>query len=191
MLKDTYIPNQVHSELSNLGGSLGGLFESFAEAMKGHKIAKDVKLKVYREDPSVPMPRVAYNGTSAAFDIAASGTTTIPANSRVNVPTGIKISIDQHDPYYMQIHLRSSLGFKHGLRCHIGIVDAGYTGDFGVSVVNNTSGPYTINAGDYFAQVLVLKKPTFEFEELTAEQWSEYEKCQERGEGGFGSSGKQ
>ena len=184
MLKDIYIPNQIQSVFE-------GLFEGFAEDLKSHKLSKDVKLKVYREDPSVPMPRVAYNGTSAAFDIAASKSVTIPANSRVTVPTGIKISIDQHDPYYMQIHLRSSLGFKHGLRCHIGIVDAGYTGDFGVMVVNNTSVPYTIQAGDYFAQVLVLKKPTFEFEELNNEQWQEYEKRQERGEGGFGSSGKQ
>lgn len=150
----------------------------------------DVTIKVLRTDESIPAPRVAYNGTSAAFDVAASETTVIPANGRATVPVSDKFSIDQYDPYYMQIHLRSSLGFKHGLRCHIGIVDAGYTGDFGVSVVNNTDTPYTINKGDYFAQVLVLHKPRFQLETLSQSEWDAYEAKQSRGEGGFGSSGK-
>lgn len=150
----------------------------------------DVTIKVLRTDETIPAPRVAYNGTSAAFDVAASETTVIPANGRATVPVSDKFSIDQYDPYYMQIHLRSSLGFKHGLRCHIGIVDAGYTGDFGVSVVNNTDKDYTINKGDYFAQVLVLHKPRFQLETLSQSEWDAYEAKQSRGEGGFGSSGK-
>lgn len=147
-----------------------------------------VKINMFRTSDKVKYPKVAYEGTSAAFDLAASETTTILPGEYKNVPTGIHLSIDESDPYYMQVHLRSSLGFKKGLRCHIGIIDAGYTGDFGVSVVNNTSSIVTINEGDYFAQVLVLEKPKFEIVELNETQWKEYESRQGRGQGGFGSS---
>ena len=151
---------------------------------------KPVKLFIKRDNANIPLPRVAYSGTSAAFDLACSQTTVIPAHSYVNVPTGIRVSIDQHDSYYMQVHLRSSLGFKHGLRCHIGIIDAGYTGDFGVSVVNNTDKDFEIKEGEYFAQVLVIEKPKFEFVELSDWEWEQYESNQQRGLSGFGSSGK-
>lgn len=143
-----------------------------------------------RETPNTPAPKVAYEGTSAAFDLAATETVTINPGEFKNVPTGIRLCIPQDEPYYMQVHLRSSLGFKHGLRCHIGIIDAGYTGDFGVSVVNNTDKPYTIESGSYFAQVLVLEKPKFEFEELNAGEWVEFDESQKRGNNGFGSSGR-
>lgn len=147
-----------------------------------------VTIHMWRTAGDIPAPRTAYDGTSAAFDLAASETTTIKPGEFKNVPTGIHLSIDENDPYYMQVHLRSSLGFKKGLRCHIGIIDAGYTGDFGVSVVNNTTEEVTIQKGDYFAQVLVLEKPTIQFNEMDETSWKEYESRQQRGQGGFGSS---
>lgn len=149
-----------------------------------------VTIKMIKDHPDAKEPRCAYNGTSAAFDIAAVETVEIlPGNDAV-VPVGVRFSIPEDQPYYMQIHLRSSLGFKKSLLLHSGIVDGGYTGDFGVKVMNHTKYPVTINKGEYFAQVVVHKKPQIFFEELNPSQWAKYEETQQRGSGGFGSSGK-
>lgn len=152
--------------------------------------ADRVTIKMIKDHPDAKEPRCAYNGTSAAFDIAAVETVEIlPGNDAV-VPVGVRFSIPEDQPYYMQIHLRSSLGFKKSLLLHSGIVDGGYTGDFGVKVMNHTKYPVTINKGEYFAQVVVHKKPQIFFEELNPSQWAKYEETQQRGSGGFGSSGK-
>lgn len=149
-----------------------------------------VEIKMFKTHPDAKEPRVAYDGTSAAFDIASVKDVVIPPYTDQIVPVGIKFSIDQNDPFYMQIHMRSSFGFKHGVQCHQGIVDSGYCGDFGVKVFNRTSFPISINKGEYFAQVIVLEKPKFKFKELNEQEWNEYEQRQIRGSGGFGSSGK-
>lgn len=149
-----------------------------------------VTIKMIKDHPDAKEPRCAYNGTSAAFDLAAVETVEIlPGNDAV-VPVGVRLSISEDQPYYMQIHLRSSLGFKKSLLLHSGIVDGGYTGDFGVKVMNHTKSPVTIAKGEYFAQVVVHKKPQIFFEELNPSQWAKYEESQQRGSGGFGSSGK-
>lgn len=149
-----------------------------------------VNIRMIKTHPDALDPKTAYEGTSAAFDLASVETITIPPMNDVTVPVGLKLSIDEKDPYYMQVHMRSSFGFKHGITCHQGIIDAGYTGDFGIKVFNRTKFPITIHKGEYFAQVLVHKKPKVNFIPLTVEQWDDYESKQLRGRGGFGSSNK-
>lgn len=149
-----------------------------------------VTIKMIKDHPDAKEPRCAYNGTSAAFDLAAVETVEIlPGNDAV-VPVGVRFSIPEDQPYYMTVHMRSSYGFKHGIQNHIGIIDSGYCGNFGIKVMNHTKFPVTINKGEYFAQVLVHKKPQIFFEELNPSQWAKYEESQQRGSGGFGSSGK-
>lgn len=149
-----------------------------------------VTIKMIKDHPDAKEPRCAYNGTSAAFDLASIETVTIHPNSEAVVPVGVRFSISEDQPYYMQIHLRSSFGFKKSLSNYIGTVDAGYTGDFGIKVMNYSNFPITISKGEYFAQVVVHKKPQIFFEELNPSQWAKYEESQQRGSGGFGSSGK-
>lgn len=155
-----------------------------------NNVVDRVTIKMIKDHPDAKEPRCAYNGTSAAFDLAAVETVEIlPGNDAV-VPVGVRLSISEDQPYYMQIHLRSSFGFKKSLSNYIGTVDAGYTGDFGIKVMNYSNFPITINKGEYFAQVVVHKKPQIFFEELNPSQWAKYEESQQRGSGGFGSSGK-
>lgn len=152
--------------------------------------AERVTIKMIKDHPDAKEPRCAYNGTSAAFDIAAVETVVIlPGNDAV-VPVGLRLSISEDQPYYMTVHMRSSFGFKKSLLNHIGIIDSSYTGDLGIKVMNHTKYPVTINKGEYFAQILVHKKPQIFFEELNPSQWAKYEESQQRGQGGFGSSGK-
>nr|DAM83101.1 MAG TPA: dUTPase [Caudoviricetes sp.] len=155
-----------------------------------NKAVDRVTIKMIKDHPDAKEPRCAYNGTSAAFDIAAVETVEIlPGNDAV-VPVGVRFSIPEDQPYYMQVFMRSSYGFKKGVHCHPGIIDGGYTNSFGVKVINHTKYPLVIEKGDYFAQVLVHKKPQIFFEELNPSQWAKYEESQQRGSNGFGSSGK-
>ena len=111
-----------------------------------------VTIKMIKDHPDAKEPRCAYNGTSAAFDIAAVETVEIlPGNDAV-VPVGVRFSIPEDQPYYMQVFMRSSFGFKKGVHCHPGIIDGGYTGNFGVKVINHTKFPLVIGKGEYFAQ---------------------------------------
>jgi len=89
----------------------------------------------YKNHPDAIIPEVAYGSTSACFDITCTETTIIPARSSAVVPNGLRLTIDQREKYWMQISLRSSKGFKHELIPHYGVVDAGYTGDLGVTLI--------------------------------------------------------
>jgi dUTP pyrophosphatase len=148
----------------------------------------DVKIHIFRNNKKAKMPKVAYNNTSAAFDLVCTETTTIKAKESAIVPNGLNIVIDENDPYWMHIQLRSSLGFKNELMPHAGVVDAGYTGDFGVKVYNVGNSDYTIKEGEAYAQVTVHHKPTYELAELNREQFLALKAKQGRGDKGFGSS---
>lgn len=149
-----------------------------------------VTIKMIKDHPDAKEPRCAYNGTSAAFDVASVETVEIMPGNEAVVPIGVRFSIPEDQPFYMQVHLRSSFGFKKSLSSYIGTIDAGYTGNFGIKVMNYSKFPITIEKGEYFAQVVVHKKPQIFFEELNESQWNKYEQTQQRGSGGFGSSGK-
>lgn len=149
-----------------------------------------LEIYVYAESKDAVIPKVAYNNTSAAFDISATEDVTINPNEAKEVPNGLRIIIKDVKPYYMTIHLRSSLGFKKKAIPHCGIVDSGYTGDLGVLVHNFGSEPIEIKKGDRYAQILVHKKPKYELIEIDYDTFKKIESEQQRGSKGFGSSGK-
>ena len=140
-----------------------------------------VKIYVHKESNKAVVPETAYRGTSAAFDITATETITIPAKKSAVVPNDLRLTINQTDPYYMFVQLRSSMGFKRDLVPHAGVIDAGYTGPLGIKIYN---------LGDEFAQILVLPKVPFKFKEINRQEFIALERAQERGSKGFGSSGK-
>ena len=100
------------------------------------------------------------------------------------IPTGIHIGLPQG--YEAQVRPRSGLALKHGLTClnSPGTIDADYTGDVGVILINHGQEPFTINDGDRIAQMVIAK-----YKLVT---WVEVEVLQatERGDGGFGHTGK-
>lgn len=100
------------------------------------------------------------------------------------IPTGIHIGLSQG--YEAQIRPRSGLALKHGITClnSPGTIDADYTGDVGVILINHGQEPFTINDGDRIAQMVIAK-----YKQVT---WVEVEELQatERGNGGFGHTGK-
>lgn len=100
------------------------------------------------------------------------------------IPTGIHIGLPQG--YEAQVRPRSGLALKHGITClnSPGTIDADYTGDVGVILINHGQAPFTINDGDRIAQMVIAK-----YKQVT---WVEVEELQatERGDGGFGHTGK-
>ena len=103
---------------------------------------------------------------------------------RFLVPTGIKIELPKN--YEAQIRPRSGLSIKHGIsliNC-VGTIDEDYRGEVKVGLVNLSNDTYTIKRGERIAQMIIasVTKANIEIvEELSETQ---------RGEGGFGSTGK-
>lgn len=149
-----------------------------------------VKIYAHKATPNAVIPHVAYGATSACFDITCTETTIIRARSKAVVPNGLNLTISDKDKYWMQIQLRSSKGFKYDLVPHYGTVDAGYTGDLGVKIYNLGYEDVTIEEGEKYAQIAVIEKPDYEIIELTDEQYEELKMTQQRGDKGFGSSGR-
>lgn len=100
-----------------------------------------------------------------------------------NIPTGIKVQIP--DGYYGKVVVRSSLGFKYrvtmGNSC--GVIDSDYRGEIKVPLINHGHVPYTINPGDRICQLIIVPYLNVETELGVVDDT-------DRGEGGFGSTGK-
>ena len=149
-----------------------------------------VTIYAHKTEENAVIPKVAYNNTSAAFDLTCTSTTTIPAGKSGVVPNGLNLTIEDGSNYYMRIDLRSSLGFKKDVVPHSGIVDEGYTGPLGVKINNLSDENITIHEGERYAQITVLPRPNYSIQELNDEEFEKMKSEQLRGDGGFGSSGK-
>ena len=86
----------------------------------------------------------------------------------------------------MQIRPRSGLAAKHGITVlnSPGTIDADYRGEIRVILVNLSNEEFRIEAGERIAQMVVARHEQVEWE--LVEELAE----SERGEGGFGSTGK-
>ncbi|MDE3944266.1 dUTP diphosphatase, partial [Glaesserella parasuis] len=111
---------------------------------------------------------------------------TVEAGQTVLIPTGISVYIA--DPNLAAVILpRSGLGHKNGIVLGnlVGLIDSDYQGPLMVSLWNRSDKPFTIEVGDRIAQLVFVPVVQAQFnivEEFTAT---------DRGEGGFGHSGKQ
>jgi dUTP pyrophosphatase len=142
-----------------------------------------VKFKKLSENAKAPSR--AYRG-DAGWDLYATEKMTIPALQDSNGrPTEVKIGLAFEVPegWQLQIHTRSSSG-KRGLRCHLGVVDAGYRNEVTIFVFNKSTNDYTIEPGDKIAQAIFLPVPDMDMEEAAELSQSE------RGLKGVGSSGR-
>ena len=101
------------------------------------------------------------------------------------IPTGISIFIQ--DPGYAGLILpRSGLGHKHGIVLGnlVGLIDSDYQGELFISTWNRGSSSFTINSLDRIAQLVIVP-----VSQATFNLVSDYSKS-DRGDGGFGSTGK-
>ena len=142
-----------------------------------------VKIKIKLNGGSVPTYETR---GSAGCDLRAHLIEPITLNpgERRLIPTGMFIELP--DGVEAQIRARSGLSIKHGITMinGVGTVDSDYRGEWNVPLVNLGNEPYTIHDGDRIAQAIFSRYEKAEFE--ITEEISETE----RGEGGFGHTGK-
>lgn len=106
----------------------------------------------------------------------------IKSGERILVKTGVKIAIPTG--YWGNIRDRSGLAFKHGLHTLAGVIDETYRGEIGVVLVNLGKKDYKIVKNERIAQLILTPYIQAEVEYIDELGDSE------RGEKGFGSSGK-
>ncbi len=103
---------------------------------------------------------------------------------RVLVKTGLFIEIPQG--YEAQVRPRSGLAYKNGITVlnSPGTIDADYRGEIGVILVNLSNDSFVINDGERVAQLVFAKHEQANWIDTTSLSETD------RGEGGFGSTGK-
>jgi dUTP pyrophosphatase len=125
-------------------------------------------------------------GQSAGMDLRAAivEEISLAPMERKLISTGLKIALPQG--YEAQVRPRSGLALKQGITVlnAPGTIDADYRGDIGVILINLSTESVVIRPGDRIAQLVIAKYERTEWSEVVALSLTQ------RGEGGFGSTGK-
>ena len=142
-------------------------------------------IKIKKTSETATIPTKAHD-SDAGWDLYADEDVIINPNTQRLISTGISMEIP--DGTVGLIWPRSGLAVKQGVDVFAGVVDSGYRGEVKVCLFNAGSVWATpiveIAKGDRIAQILFQHIPHFHLEEV-----SDLEEA-DRGEGGFGSSGK-
>lgn len=145
---------------------------------------KTTTVKVINKSPfKLPKYQTPY---AAGLDLQANIEEPIILNplERTIVPTGLFIELPVGTE--AQIRPRSGLSAKHGISVlnAPGTIDADYRGEVKVILVNLSNDPFAINPGERIAQMVIAKHEVAEWDEVL------FLSDTDRGEGGFGSTGK-
>lgn len=145
-----------------------------------------IDVKIIDERMRGNLPAYATSG-SAGLDLRAclDAPLILQPNAWQLVPTGIAIYL-QNPGYAALILPRSGLGHKHGIVLGnlVGLIDSDYQGQLMVSAWNRSDVAFTIEPLERIAQLMIVPVVQAEFNVVDAFAASE------RGEGGYGSTGK-
>lgn len=132
-----------------------------------------------------PLPTYATAG-SAGLDLRAAldEPVTLGSLERALIPTGLYLAIPEG--YEVQIRPRSGLALKHGITVlnTPGTIDSDYRGEICVTLVNLSREPFTIEPGERICQMILARYEQVAWEEVDVLDETE------RGEGGFGHTGR-
>lgn len=132
-------------------------------------------------DKGAYKPTMAYNGGSAGWDLYAMEGQIVPAKESAIFDTGVHVAL----PYRTAGLLvsKSGLNMKHGITS-TGLIDPDYKGSIRVKLYNNSGYDYKVEAGDKISQMMIVPYIGVTLQEVDDLGESE------RGEKGFGSSGR-
>ena len=144
-------------------------------------IFEEGELEVVLDD-GARMPEKAHE-TDAGFDLFAPRDCDFIDGECV-IDTGVHIAIPRG--YVGYIQGRSGLNMRNSIVCPTGTVDSGYTGSIKVKLYDCSSyiNHYDIKAGDKIAQLVIQPIATFGLVRVDSLEETE------RGDGGFGSTGR-
>lgn len=146
---------------------------------------KEVKVKVIKNHSNINLPKYMTHG-SAGMDVYAhtSEDIVIKPLERVLVPTGLKVEIPHG--YEIQVRPRSGLAIKHGITLlnTPGTIDSDFRGEIKVIMINISNEEFVIKNNERIGQLILNK--------VYKCIWTETEELEEteRGQGGFGHTGK-
>lgn len=140
-----------------------------------------IKVKVKKLKENAIVPRYAHKG-DAGMDLFSAENYIVAVGKRQLVSTGIAMELPEG--YFASIRGKSGLAYKKGISILGGVIEFGYTGEYGVIVLNTGDEDFEIRAGNKIAQVVVAPVASVELEEV--EELSDTD----RGDGGFGSTGR-
>ncbi len=145
-----------------------------------------IDVKILDDRLKENLPAYATSG-SAGLDLRAclDSSVELAPGATTLVPTGMALHLDDAGLAAM-ILPRSGLGHKHGIVLGnlVGLIDSDYQGQIFVSVWNRGSTSFTIQPLERIAQLVIV--PVVQVGFNIVEEFAE----SDRGEGGFGSTGK-
>ncbi len=145
-----------------------------------------VELKILDDRLKESMPAYATTG-SAGLDLRAclEAAITIQPGETTLIPTGMAIHL-ANPAYAAMILPRSGLGHKHGIVLGnlVGLIDSDYQGQLFVSCWNRSKEAFVMNPMERMAQLVIV--PVIQASFTVVNEFD----ASERGEGGFGSTGK-
>jgi dUTP pyrophosphatase len=143
-----------------------------------------MKVRIKKLNELAVIPSYAKDG-DAGMDLVA---TSIISNTSTQITYGIGLALEIPKGFVGLIFPRSSVRKTRLMLSNcVGVVDSGYRGELQATFnkINNDSvSENDYKVGDRIAQIMIIPHPSIEFEE--ADELSDTE----RGEGGFGSTGK-
>lgn len=143
----------------------------------------DIKYKKLKDTAIIPS---CGSSMAAGSDLYACLDETVIIMPGETKPIGTGLSFELPINWFAGIFARSGLATKQGLRpanC-VGVCDADYRGEYIVPLYNDSNEPRIIVHGERIAQMILL--PYMHMKFIEENELS----CTERGEGGFGSTGK-
>jgi len=140
-----------------------------------------MKIKIKKLHPDATMPTYANEG-DAGMDVFSLEDKIIMPGERYLFKLGFAMEIP--DGYVGLFWDKSGLSAKYGIHTLAGVIDSTYRGEYGVLLLNTSNQSYEFKKGDKLAQLLIQPVSNPELEEVAKLSDTN------RGEGGFGSTGK-
>ena len=141
-----------------------------------------MRIMVKRLHPDAIIPHYALSG-DAGMDLYSVEDAVLRSMERRSVATGIAMKIPEG--FVGLIWDKSGISHKNGVKTLGGVIDSNYLGEYLVGLVNLGDDDFEIRKGQKIAQILIQKVEVPETEEVP-----DFGIETERGENGFGSTGK-
>lgn len=116
--------------------------------------------------------------------IGADEVIVLAPGARALIPTGLKIALEPG--FEAQVRPRSGLALKHGITTlnSPGTIDSDYRGELGVILINHGQDAFEVRRGERIAQMVIARHEQAQIDIVTDLD------ATQRGEGGFGSTGR-
>jgi dUTP pyrophosphatase len=138
-----------------------------------------IRIKKLHADARLPQRGTVF---SAGADLSCLESFTLEPGQRKLVSTGLAIEIPPG--FYGRVAPRSGLAVRHGIDVLAGVIDSDFRAEVKVPLINFGQDPVSINAGERIAQLIIEQAAMCDY------VWAEELNDTERGEGGFGSTGR-